>query len=1845
MDDDPSGAADGRDDDEEEDYEDTGGGSRLLGFMFGNVDDSGDLDVDYLDEDAKEHLAALADKLGPSLTDIDLSKSSPAPGDTSEQDYDEKAEDAIDYEDIDEQYDGPEIQSEEDHLLPKKDYYSSDTLLASLGKKESVFDEENYDEDEETIKESEALKNNIEVKSSPAGVHLEIGSIHATSPDGNLSLASSPEPDDMAFEMEDFEEESNIEQEQVDARNETTLPVLCVEDGMVILKFSEIFGIHEPLRKTERKDQHKQSTNKERVKALDDFEVEEDEEAFLRSSYHDQSFTKFSGPVISEEDIDIQEEIDGVTEQVKDSCLCAQPMKDVSTLDVSACHWSPLSPKFYPLDQQDWENAIVWGNSPTASHGCSESCVISELDAEANTDVELENEHALKNIELGDKNNNVFIDPVLVEPFNSRKYSESARHLFGQNFHPQLLRLESLREKNDLCSTEMDTKTQTEDRGDIFRRFNKLSLQNKDLLDGSWLDQVIWDPDVAIPKPKLILDLQDEQMLFEVFDHKESEHLRFHSGAMVMMHSSNSHAGDSFDLHNQGMSSAGRFNISNDKYYSNRKTFQQAKSHAKKRSFHGIKVMHSVPALKLQTMKPKLSNKDIANFHRPRAFWYPHDNVVIVKAQGMICTSGPIKVIITSLGGGKGIKLHVDAEETLSAVKSRASKKLDFKLSEKVKVFYFGKELEDDKSLALQNVRPNSVLHLVRTTVHLWPKAQKLPGENKPLRPPGAFKKKSDLSVKDGHVFLMEYCEERPLLLGNVGMGARLCTYYQKTAPSDQTALSLRNVSDGLGTVLSLESSDKSPFLGDIGPGCSQSCLETNMYRAPIFPHKASSTDYLLVRSAKGMLSLRRIDKLYSVGQQEPHIEVLSPGSKSIQTYLVNRMLVYVYREFRANEKPDVLPCIRYDDLAAQFPGLTDAILRKRIKHCADLRRGKNGVLVWAKRRDFRIPLEDELRRMLTPESVCSYESMLTGLYRLKRLGISRLTHPVGLSAAMNQLPDEAIALAAASHIERELQITPWNLTSNFVACTSQDRENIERLEITGVGDPSGRGLGFSFVRVTPKAHISNAVMKKKAASVKVGSAVTGTDADLRRLSMGAAQEVLLKFNVPAEQINRLTRWHRIALVRKLSSEQAASGVEVDAMTLGKFARGQRMSFLQLQQQTREKCQEIWDRQVHSLSAADGDEIDSDSEANSDLDSFAGDLENLLDAEEFEEEEDGNTDTKCDKADVVRGLKMRRVPSQAQTEEEIEDDEAEAAFLQRLLDDDEAEIKKKKKKKPASNEIGHKAQMGLENADSLKKINSTIRHNIRRPHLDGSISLKESLMHDSKEVEKFLIEKNLSGKIKTKSVNEKNDGIIIGVLNKKSASAKDGMKVFKEKKQVDRPCRDSFVCGACGQHGHMRTNKNCPKYGEDLETLELETVSAKPFHPDATSLQLRTPSKKLIPKVLVKLIEPEVAESAERAGLKSSSKVIPLKIKYSSSDKIPEKNLPSMKAFDMQTIISAEAESKPTKISKLIISNKMKSEDVQYGTLKPSVVIRAPVDVEKDQTCKKIVIKQPKAMTDMGQASETSDIGTGYEFRKTKKIMELSSFDKQKKQESHWFNEEDIRGKALYERRMRDEEERRRSKQGVVEERMWRMPEESMLEQKFTGTSMYGDIMWTEEKKSKKKKKKKKKPDFRDEYLLEHKPYRNDRRIPERDRASKRRHIIDSGQLEYAPPTKRRRGAEVVLSNILESIVESLKESYDISYLFLKPVTKKDAPDYHHFVKRPMDLSTVRDKVRNMEYTTREEFRHDVWQITYNAHMYNDGRNPLIPPLADQLLELCDYHLREKEDILTEAESGIDRYM
>ena len=54
----------------------------------------------------------------------------------------------------------------------------------------------------------------------------------------------------------------------------------------------------------------------------------------------------------------------------------------------------------------------------------------------------------------------------------------------------------------------------------------------------------------------------------------------------------------------------------------------------------------------------------------------------------------------------------------------------------------------------------------------------------------------------------------------------------------------------------------------------------------------------------------------------------------------------------------------------------------------------------------------------------------------------------------------------AAAALELALCTTPWALTDNFVSAL---REGRGRLQLSGAGDPTGRGRGFSFLRDTRK--------------------------------------------------------------------------------------------------------------------------------------------------------------------------------------------------------------------------------------------------------------------------------------------------------------------------------------------------------------------------------------------------------------------------------------------------------------------------------------------------------------------------------------------------------------------------------------------------------------------------------------------------------------------------------------------------------------------------------------------------------------------------------------------------------
>jgi len=57
--------------------------------------------------------------------------------------------------------------------------------------------------------------------------------------------------------------------------------------------------------------------------------------------------------------------------------------------------------------------------------------------------------------------------------------------------------------------------------------------------------------------------------------------------------------------------------------------------------------------------------------------------------------------------------------------------------------------------------------------------------------------------------------------------------------------------------------------------------------------------------------------------------------------------------------------------------------------------------------------------------------------------------------------------------------------------------------------------------------------------------------------------------------------------------------------------------------------------------------------------------------------------------------------------------------------------------------------------------------------------------------------------------------------------------------------------------------------------------------------------------------------------------------------------------------------------------------------------------------------------------------------------------------------------------------------------------------------------------------------------------------------------------------------------------------------IFHNPIRDSEAPDYHDIVKRPMDLKTIKTKIRDGAITNSLEFQRDIYLMFANAMMYN----------------------------------------
>ena len=59
------------------------------------------------------------------------------------------------------------------------------------------------------------------------------------------------------------------------------------------------------------------------------------------------------------------------------------------------------------------------------------------------------------------------------------------------------------------------------------------------------------------------------------------------------------------------------------------------------------------------------------------------------------------------------------------------------------------------------------------------------------------------------------------------------------------------------------------------------------------------------------------------------------------------------------------------------------------------------------------------------------------------------------------------------------------------------------------------------------------------------------------------------------------------------------------------------------------------------------------------------------------------------------------------------------------------------------------------------------------------------------------------------------------------------------------------------------------------------------------------------------------------------------------------------------------------------------------------------------------------------------------------------------------------------------------------------------------------------------------------------------------------------------------------------------------SHVFLKPVNRKNVPDYYDVIERPMELETITRKIEKHKYHSREDFLSDFELIKNNSVRYN----------------------------------------
>ncbi|EGX89426.1 transcription factor TFIID complex 145 kDa subunit [Cordyceps militaris CM01] len=354
------------------------------------------------------------------------------------------------------------------------------------------------------------------------------------------------------------------------------------------------------------------------------------------------------------------------------------------------------------------------------------------------------------------------------------------------------------------------------------------------------------------------------------------------------------------------------------------------------------------------------------------------------------------------------------------------------------------------------------------------------------------FLKSKDLTLGDNSTaVLFEYCEPRPRVLNNFGMGTKLINYYRRKDEKDEEQLPKLE----LGEYRTLLPEDRSPFslFGTVDAGETVPTLHNEMYRAPVFKHIPRTNDFLVVRNTTGVEGsrwyLHKIDHIHAVGQAFPSVEVPGPHSRKVTNASKNRMKMLAFRMIRHSRTDNC----QLSEMTRHIADSTDTQNRQKLKEFLQYDRDSGEKGMWRLRPGEVLPDENAIRAMIKPEDVSLLDAMQLGIKELEDAGYDpRNANIEDETQAAEEGEEEdgeddssKITKAAAKKAQEKQEETladkmaPWKTTKAFIDACAQKA----MLQLHGEGDPTGHGLGFSFIRTSMKGGYIEAVQGPLATS------------------------------------------------------------------------------------------------------------------------------------------------------------------------------------------------------------------------------------------------------------------------------------------------------------------------------------------------------------------------------------------------------------------------------------------------------------------------------------------------------------------------------------------------------------------------------------------------------------------------------------------------------------------------------------------------------------------------------------------------------------------------------------------